>query len=218
MNSRYPTPGALHGTPVIAFVLIVWGFGMAAAPSPEAEVRHWWELRLRRFQSAPTSPVAVHRTFYLEDGQALYGTASDPGAVEWRVAPSVPAGAVFSVTFRDRTFTTAWKAGPVPVQSLRSWDPETLRADWQDVASPYTLAEGTLRWGDWPLHLSYHPPYGRVMVFRPLSERPVDFRGFDLFPYDGRFRFRARLIPAEGRQTAWIETSRGLQTPITDVG
>lgn len=216
-------PSAPYMTMMVALFLILWGFGMvglgsAAGPSPEAEVRRWWELRLRRFQSAPTSPVAVHRVFYLEDGQVLYAAVYDPKAVEWRVASAAPAETVFSVSFRDRKFTTAWKPGSALVQFLQSWDPETLRADWRDVASPYTLAEGTLRWGDWPLHLSYHPPYGRVMVFQPLTERPVNFPGFDLFPYDGRFRFRARLIPAEQRQTAWIETSRGLQTPLPDVG
>ncbi|MCS7312181.1 MAG: DUF1684 domain-containing protein [Acidobacteria bacterium] len=217
--SRYPA----CLTWATAFILIACGTvigtpGRAAGPSPEAEVLHWWQLRLRRFQSAPTSPVAVHRVFYLADGQALYATAYDSKAVDWGVASAAPAGAVFSVAFRDRKFTTVWKPGLAPVQSLQSWDPETLRADWRDVASPYTWVEGTLRWGDWPLHLSYHPPYGRVIVFRPLTERPVNFPSFDLFPYDGRFRFRARLIPAERRQTVWIETSRGLQTPLPDVG
>jgi len=203
--------------------LMTGGFGMvrmvgSGTPSPEAEVRHWWELRLRRFQYAPTSPLAVHRAFYLEDGQTLYATAYDPKAVEWQTASSVPAEAVWAVTFRDRKFTAVWRAGTASVQFLRAWDPETLRADWQDVASPYVWSEGTLRWGDWPLHGSYHPPYGRILVFRPLSERPVAFPGFDLFPYDGRFRFRARLIPAGQRQTVWVETSRGLQAPMPDVG
>ncbi len=184
-----------------------------------ADVRQWWIARLRRFQWSPTSPIGVRTVFYLKAGSGLY--TRDPAAAaspRWQQTPHPPDDAALAIVFRDQQFRVQWDSRQGRLEQLIQWDPMTLQGTWQPATQHFTTPGGTFRWGEWPLHLSHHPPYGRVLIFRSMRERPLPIARFDLFPYNPEMRFRARLIPGPSHRTAWIETSRGLQTPMPEVG
>ena len=181
------------------------------------DIRGFWHLRLQRFRYSPTSPAAVWKGFYLESGQVLILDRMADAEPEAKVSGGPTAdGGELAIEYRDGRFRLV--RSTVAIEKMVGWDGRKAQAEWTPVDTAKDLAPGGYRAGDRPFHLSLHPPYGRVLVFRRLRERPAPIEGFQRFPVDLSFRLRVRLIPEPTSHEVQVETSRGLQARMKKVG
>lgn len=182
------------------------------------DIQEFWHLRWQRFRYAPTSPAAVWNGYYLEDGQGLSLTLNHDSTLTAQVqnAAKHKPGSLF-LKYEHSMFVLDRNSHPFLEKQIR-WDAKTLQGQWTPVNSDSPLEEGNYKFGDWPLSLSKHPPYGRILIFKPLKKRPVDLAPFDRFPVNLRFRISARLIPEPSEHEVQVETSRGLQSIMKKVG
>lgn len=192
-------------------------YGDVPGETPEQameDIQSFWFLRLQRFRYSPTSPAAVLKAYYLEKGNFI---SIKPGNNRLDVVSNEEREGSVIVRFENRHFVIDIP-GAIRVYEMVHWDARAGEATWKDSLGQVETPSGTFRIEEWPIHLSYQPPYGRVLVFTSIKERPTSIRSFHRFPVNLAYRLKARLIREPSERVVAIETSRGLQSPMKQVG
>ncbi|MEW6363361.1 MAG: DUF1684 domain-containing protein [Acidobacteriota bacterium] len=176
-------------------------FLLAAAASAGAgaiqDIEAWWKNRLQSFVTSETSPLAAVASYYMAPGERVPLAA---GAGETRAKEPLSHGVVVKYTGGGFELEFANCKG-VSLDGKAS--PSTSRIQVpgaQDVVK----ADGLV------LQFSAQGERGRVMVFRPGTEKQTRFAGFRRFPADLRYRVTARLTRLEKPQPVTMGTSQGL--------